>query len=67
MDEFGPDHDKKYVVEVRVGDKALGRGEGRTKKNAEQEAAYQALLLMKKRGVALEGHADLVTREEICI
>ena len=67
VEESGPDHDKKYVVEVRVGNKALGRGAGRTKKNAEQEAAYQALLLMKKRGVALEGHAGLVTREEICI
>ena len=48
VDSFGPDHDKKYVVEVLVGSKALGRGEGRTKKNAEQEAAYQALLLLKK-------------------
>lgn len=65
--ESGPDHDKKYVVEVRVGSGILGRGEGRTKKSAEQEAAYQALLLLKKRGVAIEAHADLVTQEELCI
>ena len=44
IEESGPDHQKKYVVEARIGDKAMGQGEGGTKKQAEQEAAYQALL-----------------------
>ncbi len=51
LEESGPDHHKKYVVEVRIGSAALGQGEGRTKKQAEQEAAYQALLKLKKAQV----------------
>lgn len=49
--EEGPDHDKKFKVEARIGDKTVGSGIGRTKKAAEQEAAYQALLLLKERGL----------------
>ena len=45
--ESGPDHDKKFSVEARIGEKVIGRGIGHTKKAAEQEAAYQALLLLK--------------------
>lgn len=45
--ESGPDHDKCFTVEVFVGEQSLGKGSGRTKKGAEQEAAYQALLLLK--------------------
>ena len=46
-DESGPDHNKSFTVEVCVGDKILGTGSGHTKKAAEQEAAYRALLTMK--------------------
>ena len=45
--EEGPDHDKRFVVEARVGDEIIGTGKGRTKKAAEQNAAYNAL--MKKQ------------------
>lgn len=38
----GPDHDKTFSATALVGDSALGRGTGRTKKEAEQEAAEQA-------------------------
>jgi ribonuclease-3 len=38
----GPDHDKKFAVEVVVRGNILGRGTGRTKKHAEQEAAREA-------------------------
>lgn len=48
LEESGPDHNKRFVVEARIGDAAMGRGEGRTKKNAEQEAAYRALLVLKQ-------------------
>ena len=48
--ESGPDHDKKYAVEARMGDRCIGKGEGRTKKSAEQEAAYHALLYLKGTG-----------------
>ena len=42
--EIGPDHDKKFEVEAKVGDKVLGRGFGRPKKSAEQKEAYEALV-----------------------
>lgn len=45
--EIGPDHDKKFVVSLVVGDKTLGKGTGRTKKAAEQEAAYRAIIKLK--------------------
>ncbi len=45
----GPDHDKRFIMEAKIGDKTLGRGEGHTKKAAEQEAAYQAILKLKHK------------------
>ncbi|MEE0421452.1 MAG: ribonuclease III [Lachnospiraceae bacterium] len=45
--EEGPDHDKKFLVDVLVGDKTEGHGIGRTKKSAEQEAAYRAIIKLK--------------------
>jgi ribonuclease-3 len=45
--EEGPDHNKRFVVEVRFEDKVLGEGSGGTKKEAEQEAARQALALLR--------------------
>jgi ribonuclease III len=42
-EESGPDHDKKFVIEVIVDGKSWGRGEGKSKSGAEQEAARQVL------------------------
>jgi len=42
VDEVGPDHDKRFIVEVKVGS-FVTRGEGSSKKEAQQEAARQAL------------------------
>ena len=47
--EVGPDHNKSFQMEVRIGDTTYGQGIGRTKKAAEQEAAYQAILKLKNR------------------
>ncbi len=41
--EAGPDHDKRFTVEVVIGDKVLGRGAGKSKKLAEAGAARSAL------------------------
>ena len=41
--ETGPDHCRVFVMEVLVDGKAVGRGEGRSKKSAEQAAACNAL------------------------
>lgn len=46
--EEGPDHDKMFVVEAKIDDKTIGAGQGRTKKAAEQQAAYEALKTMKE-------------------
>uniref|UniRef100_UPI004056BA89 ribonuclease III n=1 Tax=Acetatifactor sp. TaxID=1872090 RepID=UPI004056BA89 len=50
LEESGPEHDKTFVVEVFMEQESLGRGLGRTKKAAEQQAAYQALLLLRDKG-----------------
>ena len=42
VEEVGPDHDKTFVVEVRVGSH-VARGEGSSKKEAQQQAAKHAL------------------------
>lgn len=47
--EEGPDHNKFFQVEVRIGNTGYGSGSGRTKKAAEQEAAYYAILELHKR------------------
>jgi len=39
----GPDHDRRFTVEVKVGGRILGRGTGKSKKAAETEAARSAL------------------------
>jgi ribonuclease-3 len=43
IEETGPDHDRMFSVEVRVGGTVLGRGSGKSKKSAEEEAARSAL------------------------
>ena len=43
LSETGPDHAKCFVTEISVGGKVLGTGEGKSKKQSEQEAAKQAL------------------------
>lgn len=47
LDEQGPDHDKTFTVGVLIGRREISIGTGHTKKSAEQEAAYQALLILK--------------------
>ena len=44
--ESGPDHDKRFAVEVHLNSNVIGKGIGKSKKRAEQEAAREALELM---------------------
>ncbi len=44
--ESGPDHNKHFVVEVHLNSNVVGKGGGRSKKEAEQQAARAALNLM---------------------
>ncbi len=41
--ESGPDHDKHFIVRVSVGDEVYGEGDGKSKQDAEQSAAKNAL------------------------
>ncbi len=47
--EEGPDHDKRFTVEVRLNSNVIGTGTGKNKKKAEQMAAKQALELMGEK------------------
>lgn len=49
LDEMGPEHDKNFKVKVLVDSEELGEGIGKTKKEAEQQAAYKALLYLKEQ------------------
>ena len=48
VSETGPDHDKVFMVEARIDGQTVGKGQGRNKKSAQQQAAYEALLARKK-------------------
>ncbi len=50
LEMSGPEHDKIFHVSVQMEGEILGKGEGKTKKAAEQQAAYKALLLLRDRG-----------------
>lgn len=47
INEEGPDHDKKFEIEVTVDNKVLGSGTGKSKSMAEQEAAKNALSMIQ--------------------
>jgi ribonuclease-3 len=44
--ESGPDHDKRFEVDVMLNSNVIGHGIGKSKKAAEQHAAKEALELM---------------------
>ncbi len=56
--ELGPPHDRTFEVEARVGDDVAGRGSGRSKKHAEQEAAREALDALGERPGDDDGDED---------
>jgi len=49
LSQQGPDHDKTFVVNVSHEDKILGEGSGKTKKEAEQDAAKEAIKKIKPK------------------
>jgi len=48
VDEHGPDHNKVFVAEVTHDGAVLGKGSGKSKKEAEQNAANDALERMNQ-------------------
>ncbi|MCC3373049.1 ribonuclease III [Cohnella sp. REN36] len=57
IEERGPAHDREFVAVVYVGDKSLGQGVGRSKKEAEQQAASKALRQLREEAAPGEGNA----------
>ena len=49
VEESGPDHQKSFRAVVSVGGAEYGRGEGRSKKEAEQQAAEAAWTTIRER------------------
>jgi len=69
--ESGPDHHKRFLIEVRLKGEAgqpgkpLARGMGRTKKHAEQDAARRALERLRAAGLSdMNGDAGLDLDQE---
>ena len=49
VDMKGPEHNRMFVMQVKLGDVVIGQGSGRTKQAAGQEAAYHAILALKNQ------------------
>lgn len=49
LKEEGPDHDKSFLVQACINGSAVSKGVGRTKKAAEQQAAYEAIKVLRKQ------------------
>ncbi|MBR6897407.1 MAG: ribonuclease III [Lachnospiraceae bacterium] len=47
LDESGPAHDKSFTIAARIGDVTYGEGTGKTKKAAQQKAAYETLIKLR--------------------
>jgi ribonuclease III len=60
LEERGPDHEKEFTATVFLGGEPMGRGIGRSKKEAEQQAAREAHLRISQR---LDDHASGSTVE----
>jgi ribonuclease III len=57
VDESGPDHQKSFRASVRIGGRTYGEGEGRSKKEAEQQAAEAAWTAITEGTVRAAGAA----------
>ena len=49
LDITGPQHDMQFTAEVKLDGVVIGKGKGHSKKTAEQQAAYQAILGLKRQ------------------
>jgi ribonuclease-3 len=51
IEERGPDHQKEFTATVFLGGRPQGTGVGRSKKEAEQQAAHEAFTLLSERSI----------------
>jgi ribonuclease III len=61
VDATGPDHARVFTVQVLLGERVYGTGQGRNKQAAEQEAAHAAILQLEREldAAAVEAQASL--------
>jgi ribonuclease-3 len=67
IEDDGPDHAKTFTAQVQVGDQRYGQGEGRSKKEAEQqaaEAAYREIVAKIGGGVPVPDEVEQPDAEE---
>ncbi len=64
VSQSGPDHDKRFEIEVKLSGESYGRGIGRNKKEAEQRAAEKALEIIFNRRREDKGLEDLKPDEQ---
>lgn len=62
--ESGPDHEKEFQIQVKLDETVMGTGQGHTKKNAEQKAAYEAILRLTKRNDLPESRSHEMESKE---
>jgi ribonuclease-3 len=48
LQDNGPDHQKTFIVSVIIGEETIAKGQGKSKKEAESEAAEKALIILSK-------------------
>ena len=56
--ESGPDHAKSFASQISIGGRILGRGEGKSKKSAEQAAAMEALRALRTEAASAVGERE---------
>ena len=64
VSESGPDHEKRFTATVVVDGEALGQGEGRSKKEAEQAAAQEAYDALESRLAVVSRRSDVQARRD---
>lgn len=62
--EEGPEHDRRFTIEVSIGTKSYGRGFGRSKKEAEQAAAAQALEHIQLNPISSKAENENIATEK---
>ena len=62
VEKIGPDHDRTFVVEVMIHNRGYGKGEGKNKKEAEQQAAGVAYNALTTRESGRGSRRDSVHR-----
>ncbi len=64
MHEEGPEHDRRFTIEVLIADQSYGSGFGRSKKEAEQAAAAKALEYLQLNTIILKAENENITTKK---